>query len=283
MATVVVAMYNLAKRREKNRAVRPNLEERLLAEGKVNAIRKFQQMFRSRFVSVDRKLLLSRLEMEDQFCYEGCRLIAWVTLFVLFLLSNMVTSDREAQLGVHNFLWQHLALNELSDVVTSAQMWDLVSKVSDQSKLILQSSDTFLKTQDHVRCDSGLGSSLRICFFLVVSIFLCDACHNRHLDQGCALCPAYRTGVGAHGGTKMLVCRQWGSHFGSLFEIHFSREENFFGFGWLGGRFDLGGWVRQISPPAHPPVVKHIPDLDDNLEQPACQFWTPTPSATEHS
>ena len=74
MATVVVAMYNLAKRREKNRAVRPNLEERLLAEGKVNAIRKFQQMFRSRFVSVDRKLLLSRLEMEDQFCYEGCRL-----------------------------------------------------------------------------------------------------------------------------------------------------------------------------------------------------------------
>ena len=31
----------------------------------------------------------------------------------------------------------------------------------------------------------------------------------------------------------------------------------FCGFGWVGGWFGLGGWVRQITPP----VDKHIPGL----------------------
>ena len=166
MAAIVAALYSLRQRSTRTADIAPggNSEapERPRVVIRASALTKFQQLFRKRFISVSRPLLTARLEMEERFCYEGCRLLAWITLFVLFLLSSMVTADRGAQLGVHSFLKQHLALDELPGVVTTTQMWELVAKISAQSKTILQSSEVFMKNEESIRFVFQGRSSFRL-------------------------------------------------------------------------------------------------------------------------
>ena len=80
-------------------------------------------------------------------------------------------------------------------------------------------------------------------------------CHQMIMGAGkttvCAFqgCARDERGGGGMRAKKKSVYVKWASHFLALYsKFDFSREENFFGFGWMGGLAGRGG-VRQITPP----------------------------------
>ena len=122
-----------------------------IAPDKVSAIQKLQFRWRASYRPLDRRMLYDRLCLEEKMWSEGYKLVAWLMVFLLFLLFSTVTANREQQLGVHNFLSHQFGLTEISDVRTSDEMWRLVAHISERSKTLLQSSQTFLRNDDYLR------------------------------------------------------------------------------------------------------------------------------------
>ena len=98
----------------------------------ISAISTFQRRWRSSFFQVDRQKLSGRLHMELQFQREGCRWVFWALFFLLFALCCFMTIDRRAQLGVHQFLYQHLALDQLDKVYSLCRIrdWNHIADVA---------------------------------------------------------------------------------------------------------------------------------------------------------
>ena len=78
------------------------------------------------------------------------------------------------------------------------------------------------------------------------------------------------------------MCLTWASHFGSLFKISFSPEENLFGFR-SGVGLAWGGGVRQNPhPPTLPPPLWISTSLDPPQQPPPCPPPPPRPDRQPH-